>query len=379
MERNVVDADDAVGNGATFNGSGADELFVGRSAADTAAGTGSVAQVGEEFFGQGGSDVFDGRGGNDSFFVDGNDSVIAAADDGRAASIFGFNNGGNTVDFSDFGAQSFDDLTIVQQNFGTQVSAEGSQVINLRNVDAGDIDANDFIFANDDGGQNNADVVVEAPEVEEVVAAPEIEIEEQAADVEEVAAAPEIEAEVEEQAEEVEEVAAAPEVQQPQSTPSNLNVVDASGDVGGFQRVAGTDGDDLILTSAQSASLVDAGAGDDTIVVQGADGFNTDFVDTGAGRDTVVLSDDTEFVTFSRGDFDTDQDVIDLSQVSGVGSFEELTANLRDDLVAANEVSGALEIETGNGPTITFIDPDDAADLSEDNFVFAGDDDAFVG
>lgn len=92
-----------------------------------------------------------------------------------------------------------------------------------------------------------------------------------------------------------------------------------------------------------------------------------------------MLSDDTEFVTFSRGDFNTNEDVIDLSGVSGINNFGQLAANLRDDLVAANESAGALEFDTGNGPTITFIDPDDAADLSEDNFIFAGDEDAFVG
>jgi len=68
-----------------------------------------------------------------------------------------------------------------------------------------------------------------------------------------------------------------------------------------------------------------------------------------------------------------------LSGVSGVNSFDDLANNLRDDLVAANEAAGALEISTGNGPTITFIDPNDAAGLSEDNFIFAGDDDAAVG
>jgi len=163
------------------------------------------------------------------------------------------------------------------------------------------------------------------------------------------------------------------------STGGTVDVFDfEDGDNGndrGFQRVAGTDGDDLILTSAQSANFVDAGAGNDTIVIQGR---QSDFIDTGAGRDTVVLSDENLFVTFSRDNFNTDEDVINLSGVSGVNNFDQLSANRRDDLVAANEVSGALEIEVGNGPLITFIDPDDAADLSEDNFIFAGDD-AAVG
>lgn len=310
---------------------------------------------------------------------DGDADTVRVNSTGGTVDIFDFDagdDGGDRIDLSDTGITSFDQLNIASSGAtDTRITANNLQDLVIRGDSDGvgipgqadDLNANDFIFAGDNGNQNNAAAEEEAPEVEEVVAAPEIE---------EVA-------EVEVQAPVVEEVAEAPEVQvqqqQQQAAPSNLNVVDASGDVGGFQRVNGTNGDDLIITSARSASLVDAGAGDDTIVVQGDGGFQTDFVNTGAGRDTVVLSDDTEFVTFARGNFDTSQDVIDLSGVSGVNNFNQLAANLRNDLVAANEVSGALEIDTGNGPTITFIDPDDAADLSEDNFIFAGDEDAFVG
>ena len=303
---------------------------------------------------------------------DGDADTVRVNSTGGTVDIFDFDagdDGGDRIDLSDTGITSFDQLNIADSGAtDTRITADNLQTLIIRGDSDGvgiagqadELNANDFIFAGAGGNQNNAAVVEATPEVEEVVVAPEIEV----------------------QAPVVEEVAEAPEVQQPQqqqAAPANLNVVDASNDNGGFQRVNGTDGDDLIISSANSASFVNAGAGDDTIILEGNGGLQTDFVNTGAGRDTVVLSDDTEFVTFSRGNFNTNEDVIDLSGVSGVNSFDDLANNLRDDLVAANEAAGALEISTGNGPTITFIDPNDAAGLSEDNFIFAGDDDAAVG
>lgn len=49
----MIDPDDAVGNGATFNGSGVDELFIGRSGDDTRAEVSRI-QARKGFFGQGG-------------------------------------------------------------------------------------------------------------------------------------------------------------------------------------------------------------------------------------------------------------------------------------------------------------------------------------
>jgi len=203
-------------------------------------------------------------------------------------------------------------------------------------------------------------------EVEEVVAAPEVV--EVVEEVEEVVVAPEI---VEDVVQEVDDQAIL-------DNNRNFNVIDATNvNVGQFsQTIDGTSGDDLILTSDQASSFVDAGAGDDVVVLE----RGADLVNLGAGQDTVVVGNNggTALFGFQDNTFEADDDILDFSRVPGVNNFDDITINLRDDLPGGNEVAGLVEVSAGNSTVVTLF-VDEARDLDEDNFVFAGDDDAFVG
>lgn len=321
MQRNVIDADDAVGNGATFNGTGGNDLFVGRSA-------------GEEFFGSGGSDVFDGRGGNDSFFLNGgdnsffqdggNDRVIAAADDGFQAQVFSFESGagvGDTIDFSAFNANSIDDLTFEEglSGSGTVVSAEGSQELNLRGIDIGDINEDDFVFSS----SGSISVSDATPGDNENTA----------------------------------------------QNDAGLNVVDGSDfefdPVQGAQELVGTDGDDEIIASSNAEDRINALGGDDVIRGFGA---GVDIVDSGAGNDTLVADDAGGIVLTS---FDAENDTFDFSGVAGADSFDdvEITADADSD----EDFLGFTEVKVDNS-TRFFVSEETGDALAEDDFVFADDD-----
>lgn len=343
MRRNVIDVDDAVGNGATFNGTGGNDRFVGRSAEATEAAVGP-GQLGEEFSGSGGSDVFVGRGGNDSFFLNGgddsffqdggNDRVVAAAEDGFQAQVFGFEAGaGDRIDFRNFDANSIDDLIIEEGNGGTLVSAEGSQVYNLRGIDIDDINADDFAFS---GGRNNNVASID--------------------DEEETSATPE----------EEEEVDATPEAE---DSDSSLNVIDGSDfDPGRFfnaQELEGTGGDDLIIVADDAENRVNARGGDDTI--QGFGG-GVDIVDSGAGNDILVANNNGSIVL---ADISANNDVFDFSDVAGANSFDdiEITADADSD----EDQLGATEVKAGDS-TRFFVSEEVGDALDEDNFVFTDDD-----
>jgi len=339
MRRNVIDADDAVGNGQVFNGTAGNDRFVGRSAADTEADT-DFGIVGEEFSGQGGSDRFIGNGGNDSFFVDGRDRIIATeAEDGFVANVFGFDDGNNKINFRRFDADSIDDVTIEQTNNGTLVSVDGSQVFRLNGVDADEVSEDDFLF-----GRNNRNNNRNNDQDEEVV----------------------------------EEENDGGNGRVNNNNNGNFNVIDATGfvpnsDAGFFtnaQTINGTDGADLILAAGGGVQNdIRAGAGDDVAVLAGGG----DLINLGDGADTIVAADAPGRISFT--DFSPSEgDVLDFSRVSGVNSFDDISIRQLTGLAGGREDANLFEISGGDAPNILTNER-----LDEDDFIFAGDADAFVG
>ena len=272
------------------------------------------------------------NGGDDSFFQDGgNDRVIAAADDGFQAQVFAFESGagaGDIIDFSGFNADSIDDLTIEEGNGGTLVSADGSQVLNLRGVDIDDVDADDFVFSS--SGSNS--VSDATPGDNETTVQND----------------------------------AGPDTAQ---NNSGLNVVDGSDfefdPFQGAQELVGTNGDDEIIASSNAEDRIDALGGDDVIRGFGA---GVDIVDSGAGNDTLVADDAGGIVLTS---FDAGNDTFDFSGVAGADSFDdvEITADADSD----EDFLGLTEVKVDNS-TRFFVSEETGDALAEDDFVFADDD-----
>ena len=114
----------------------------------------------------------------------------------------------------------------------------------------------------------------------------------------------------------------------------------------GDDTLTGTDGDDLIVGYAGD-DVLEGGAGDDTL--QG-----------GAGEDTFVYGPDTGNDTIE--DFAIGQDVIDLSQLSGVSGFGDLS-------ITADGDDAVIDLSAYGGGTIR-LEGVNPADLSVRDFVF---------
>ena len=148
---------------------------------------------------------------------------------------------------------------------------------------------------------------------------------------------------------------------------------------GGNNNLDGGGGDDIILGRGGS-DVIDGGAGDDTInagsgddTITGGDGDDTikggsgdDTITGGAGDDVVKGgSGDDVFVygldhgTDTISDFTDGEDLIDLSRISGITGF--------DDLTVTRDGSDTV-IDTGEG-TIR-LENFDLDDLDADDFTF---------
>ncbi|MCF2872253.1 hypothetical protein L0664_14350 [Octadecabacter sp. G9-8] len=141
-----------------FGGKGNDTLSAGRGDDIVDGGSGNDVldggQNNDSLNGGDGRDVvFGGRG--DDFIRGGHDDDVLTGDEGD--DTFGFGNDGSTdvvTDFTSgkdvieliaFGSLEFDDLFLSQDDSAAVISA-GDAVIRLENVDAEDLDADDFIL-----------------------------------------------------------------------------------------------------------------------------------------------------------------------------------------------------------------------------------------
>ncbi|MGY3597188.1 Ca2+-binding RTX toxin-like protein [Bradyrhizobium sp. USDA 4341] len=142
--------------------------------------------------------------------------------------------------------------------------------------------------------------------------------------------------------------------------------IDAATVSGSNDTLLGNSGSD-ILGASGSDDLVVAGSGTDTLIMNS--GTNTFLA--GAGVDTFIVQSAVVVSGLDQpqnliGNFDTTRDVVDLTNISGVGSF----ADLSFATVTFNGQS-YLQVTLGTtGEAITFSGLT-AQDLSADNFVFA--------
>jgi len=249
---------------------------------------------------------------NDLLFGDaGNDTFVFAEGSGYDT-IADFEIGDDTIDISDFGFESFDQLNLVEQNNAVFLFIDENTSIELTGItDVNQLSATDFIFA-------------DAPDEDETV-------------------------------------------------PSDGGVFSGTN---GDDVIVGSAGDDVITASAGEDLIdggagddnIRAGAGDDNVaggagddIINGRDG--NDYLTGDAGADTFLFEQNSGFDTIA--DFESGADRIDVSDF-GITSFDDL--NLVDQgtsvAVYLDENTSAELLGIGN-----------VNQLSEDDFIFANDSD----
>ena len=119
----------------------------------------------------------------------------------------------------------------------------------------------------------------------------------------------------------------------------------------------GEAGDDTISGGADTDYLF-GGSGADTINA----GTGSNFVHGGAGADTFVVGPGQTLTTI--GDFTDGEDQIDLSSISGITGFSDLT-------ITNDDGTAAIDLSAHGAGTIRLTDVA-TTDLDADDFVFAG-------
>ena len=319
-------ADDDVilgGSGAdTLNGGAGADLIRGGSGADTIDG-GAGADI---IFGGSGADTIDGGAGDDVIFGgsgddaltggEGADTFVFAPGDGNDT-ITDFNTSEDTINLSMFGADiSFGDLTVTATADGTGSiiavpgGTDGAAVtITLQGVATTDVTADLFEFgaAPDAGGR------VLGTEGDDNLQGAEV------------------------------------------SGAEGDDTITVTGAL--VNQAHGGEGDDQITGGAGILDILVGGEGDDTL----DGGAGTNILHGGEGDDTFVIQPGqtlTTIVDFTDGD-----DQIDLSNISGITAFDDLTITTDGDDVVINLGShgaGSVRLENVS-----------ASDLDAGDFVFA--------
>ena len=120
--------------------------------------------------------------------------------------------------------------------------------------------------------------------------------------------------------------------------------------------IFGNEGDDNI-SGGEGNDVILGGAGDDTI----AAGTGSNYVLGGAGADTFVVDSGQTLTTI--GDFTDGEDQIDLSNISGITGFGDLT-------ITNDNGTAVIDLSSQGAGTIRLTGVD-TADLDADDFVFA--------
>ena len=147
-----------------------------------------------------------------------------------------------------------------------------------------------------------------------------------------------------------------------EATGSNSQISGGEGDdtitvAGGINYVHGNEGDDRITGGAGFLDILIGGEGDDTL----DGGAGTNYLHGGEGDDTFVIQTGqtvTTIVDFTDGD-----DQIDLSNISGITGFDDLTITADGDDVVINL--------SDHGAGSVRLQDVDVSDLDADDFVFA--------
>ena len=168
----------------------------------------------------------------------------------------------------------------------------------------------------------------------------------------------------------------------------------------GDDTIDGGAGNDLIVTGAGD-DTIDGGAGIDTIIGGAGDdtvygGADADFIATEAGDDTIYGGADDDFLVAGAGDdtlyggagddrlwgdsgsdtfvfgsgdgndtikdFTDGEDAIDLTAITGISGFEDLT-------ITADGSNAVIDLSAHGGGTIT-LENFDTADLDAGDFIF---------
>ena len=321
------------GNDVIFGGSGADTLTGGAGADLIRGGSGADTIRGGDgndiLFGDSGADTIEGGAGNDIIFGGtgddtltggtGDDTFVFAPGDGNDT-ITDFDASQDKINLSMFGDDiSFDDLTITATADGTGSiisvpGADGETVtITLQGVATSDVTADVFEFdaAPDLGGK------VLGTEGDDTLQASGL----------------------------VAEV----------SGGEGDDTITVSGTFMGLAH--GGEGDDVITGGAAGIDILVGGEGDDTL----AGGAGTNHLHGGEGDDTFVIAAGQTLTTIY--DFTDGDDTIDLSNISGITGFDNLTITADgDDAVIDLSSHGAGSVRLENV---------DVSDLDVDDFVFA--------
>lgn len=85
-------------------------------------------------------------GGVDRMFGGKGDDVFSFVKDGKRDKVMDYEDGSDRIDLSRLGVEGFRDVVVVQKSGGVLLKAAGEKIV-LVGADKGDIDADDFIFA----------------------------------------------------------------------------------------------------------------------------------------------------------------------------------------------------------------------------------------
>ena len=297
--------------------------------------------------GYGGDDAITGGGGHDNLIAgDGNDTIAGGAGNdtisggdgndemsgGTGADVFYFADGhGNdtitdfdvdedVLELSEFGIDSFDDLSIT--------ASDNDVVIDLTAYDGGYITLEGVALADLDAGQFRFDSPV-----------PDRRLVGTGAD----------------------ETINAGEGNDRVAGRAGNDTIDGEG---GNDVIAGGDGNDLVRGS-EGDDRLSGGAGNDTL--EGGEGADTLW--GGTGDDSLSGGEGADSFAFGAGDgndtisdFDTEVDLIDLRTVSGIDSFDDLA-------ITQSGNDAVIDLTETGGGQITLEDVT-ANDLSADHFLF---------
>ena len=102
--------------------------------------------------GEGDDTIAGGAGTNHLHGGEGDDTFVIAAGQ-TLTTIYDFTNGDDTIDLSNIGITEFSDLTITADGDDAVIdlSSQGAGTVRLENVDVADLDADDFVFMEQNG------------------------------------------------------------------------------------------------------------------------------------------------------------------------------------------------------------------------------------
>ena len=129
----------------------------------------------------------------------------------------------------------------------------------------------------------------------------------------------------------------------------------------GTDVLLGNGGDDILFGS-EGNDFIDGGAGEDSLLSGGIFGGN-DFLIGGSGADTFSLIDVADGVTSHDviADFEQGKDVLDISGLTGVTSFEDLFITTNDN--------GHVAIYISEDQSVTFENQTDIAAFDATDFL----------